>query len=563
MDIKVSNLLNARKRARDHGRDGIPTNRPLPPPPPPPPDKSDQESIEDSDATDNDRSYYIRPRYTHRHQPQTRPTYWPSPETLTALHPRADEPDMNDSDMALEQEDFDDAEDSIEAALAAESERLRALYISDVSASDAFAPTLNTKDSWLDPANALLEHYESDEEMLARNSIIPTREEALYNELFQNKSTEGLQRERSIRRTIHSFGLKLSDAQKRFVEAALGAMRPLIYGKDYESSIDEIYKRVGEKQTLPWWLMQTPRRFGKTTIVAMIVAAVAAWVPGIKIAIFSTGLSTSTKLMKEVKRFLSMIPECASRFGLGISVDNSKELHIIPPGCTNERSKTCDPNLVSHIYSFTSNARTGRGFTADVSIIDEAAHIDNKLWKETIVPALGTVNHVMLGISTAQGPTNFFSILQKAKNSDTGGPLFGSICISMACDSCQNAGRPEKCTHNSGTQPSWKPADTQRRIQDLLGEADKNIYNQEVLGMIVDDKNLYLDGQSIVRFELRPVFMIDHQPFTIYSFIDPHGQGQTSSQAIVSLITVGQHTIVSIIHTFFLICSFILHSEGA
>jgi len=78
-----------------------------------------------------------------------------------------------------------------------------------------------------------------------------------------------------------------------------------------ENGIKEISSEV---------LIVTPRRFGKTTAVAMYVTACLLFIPGVKIAIFSTGQRASTSLTDLVRTFLRAIQGASERI-----VEQTKE----------------------------------------------------------------------------------------------------------------------------------------------------------------------------------------------------------------------------------------------
>ena len=191
----------------------------------------------------------------------------------------------------------------------------------------------------------------------------------------------------------------------------IDACAPHIFGPDYLMYLEEIFSRTGMRELRQEILAQMPRRFGKTTMVAMIVAVLAAMVPGMKIGIFSTSKRTSKKLMDEIKAFLHMIPGAKER----IYSKNSDELTLSEyPKSDGEP----DPKTVSKIYCYPASERTTRGFTVDMIILEEAAHIPESIFNYVVVPAIGTENMVLLAITTPKDPTNYFSRLTTLKRED-------------------------------------------------------------------------------------------------------------------------------------------------
>ena len=82
----------------------------------------------------------------------------------------------------------------------------------------------------------------------------------------------------------------------QFVQACL----PIIYQKEWANVSERVLAELGIDRLRQEVLVQTPRRFGKTTAIALFAAAMLLCCPEIKICIFSTGRRASGSLMAEI-----------------------------------------------------------------------------------------------------------------------------------------------------------------------------------------------------------------------------------------------------------------------
>jgi hypothetical protein len=91
----------------------------------------------------------------------------------------------------------------------------------------------------------------------------------------------GDQRLKVIRTSLDSFeGFARSDAQKRFHVSFLQSLLPHIYGPaDFERYRDRILHENNMREVQYDTLVCTPRRFGKTTSIAMLCATLLAICP--------------------------------------------------------------------------------------------------------------------------------------------------------------------------------------------------------------------------------------------------------------------------------------------
>jgi hypothetical protein len=116
-----------------------------------------------------------------------------------------------------------------------------------------------------------------------------------------------------LMRFLDGFGLVRSKGQRGLHTAMVGVMMTKIFegesDAEMRTSMDK-HKIDSNNQQL---MCITPRRFGKTTAVAMFCAALAIAVPGVVISIFSTARRASSLLLQQIKGFLQQIPGATAK----------------------------------------------------------------------------------------------------------------------------------------------------------------------------------------------------------------------------------------------------------
>jgi hypothetical protein len=172
-----------------------------------------------------------------------------------------------------------------------------------------------------------------EEEEEIQRKRIRTRYEISTDPTRDQRYNGGDERLRKLRSLFNSFGLAPSVDQKCFLTWFTRACLPIIYKDEFQSSYDRIMRENDIDKIDQEVLVMTPRRFGKTTIVSLFVASLLLSVPGIKIAVFSTGRRASGSLTKLVRSFLKFIPGAQER----VVESNMERLSIaakpLPAGC--------------------------------------------------------------------------------------------------------------------------------------------------------------------------------------------------------------------------------------
>ena len=116
-----------------------------------------------------------------------------------------------------------------------------------------------------------------------------------------------------LMRSLDGFGLVRSKGQRGLHTAMVGVMMTKIFEGESDAEMRtamEKHKIDSNNQQL---MCITPRRFGKTTAVAMFCAALAITVPGVVISIFSTARRASSLLLQQIKGFPQQIPGAAAK----------------------------------------------------------------------------------------------------------------------------------------------------------------------------------------------------------------------------------------------------------
>ena len=88
----------------------------------------------------------------------------------------------------------------------------------------------------------------------------------------------------------NGMGVEWSSTQKKIFNAFVDSCLPRIYGKGvWESVKSRVMQQRNMQSATPWVLVNMARRNGKTFVSAGTVAAMSLTIPGLSIAIFSTG----------------------------------------------------------------------------------------------------------------------------------------------------------------------------------------------------------------------------------------------------------------------------------
>jgi hypothetical protein len=278
-----------------------------------------------------------------------------------------------------------------------------------------------------------------------------------------------------------------------------------------------VLKEWGVEKESPFAIVNMARRNGKTFSTSGAVVSLFLCVPNVRIAIFSTCKRTSQMMMSAVVDMLDK----AMSIGTHCNAQDYRELSrnmesIIYEGP--DKTKR-------HLGCFPGSVRTTRGTGADVIIIDEAAHIDPKLFFKTILPILQMKNTSLMCLSSPEGDENYYSQLMNLKDEDTGESFFHVINCFQICKECMKLERELqiKCTHVKSSA-HWLSSRKTKKLK-MLYKANPEDAIREFGGIVVSDHLPALRKEEVQRcFTMDHVHTSAPPPF-IFTCCDPTGGG--------------------------------------
>lgn len=175
--------------------------------------------------------------------------------------------------------------------------------------------------TWCKVADAMVKFYEAEARgAKLREGLRPIEEEISDPfrlaaatsdadlDAINARRTEGDHRYLKILKILDSFeGVERHENQKLWHWWMIVACLRHIYGLDWQNASTRVLRSLGLSEIRTEILVMTPRRFGKTWSVAMIVCALLLSVPGFRIAVISPGSRTSGKMLEEIKRMMGRL----------------------------------------------------------------------------------------------------------------------------------------------------------------------------------------------------------------------------------------------------------------
>lgn len=164
----------------------------------------------------------------------------------------------------------------------------------------------------------LVRQYDQNEASL----MIRTRQEVCNDGSWTSSTCQGDERLRKIRLMLErGLCIERSPQQVMFHEAFLEACLPKIYGPvEWANHSMRVLAEFDIKKIQFEVMVITARRIGKSWSIAMFVVSLLLCVPGLRIAIFSTGSRASGSLYQIIMRMITEYPGAFSRV-----VKNAKE----------------------------------------------------------------------------------------------------------------------------------------------------------------------------------------------------------------------------------------------
>lgn len=342
---------------------------------------------------------------------------------------------------------------------------------------------------------------------------------------------------------LDKFSLVRSLDQRRFHDAIMMTVAPHILKDDYLSGREALFRRFKRTSQNMATLILCPRRWGKSTSVAMALAVLLIVCRGINIVIFSTGADSSSTLLQMTKDFFLQLPKSAER----ITVNRKHMLSTTPANADKRKSSNlarCRSQMACNtIMSRSGNVTGNRGITADCFILEEAAYIPQGILTQIIAPMLKVSNSVLIALSTHQGEENYYSKLFHDKDPEMD-RLFIRLHIELICTVCKKLGKsPGECAHVAHLNPSWLLSSNEGRVKKLMGD-DEETYAREVLGAFWSNADYIFQPKWISVLQRKPARPVHaRQVLFILTMIDPAGGGD-SRTAICSVAYLRSKDIV-------------------
>jgi hypothetical protein len=313
-------------------------------------------------------------------------------------------------------------------------------------------------------------------------------------------------------------GWERSKMQKMFHRNFMQAVCLHLYRDDADVDMNKIMRLNNFDNLKQQVLCLTPRRFGKSTSVAMFVAAYGLTVPRSEQCIFSTGRRASQKLL-ELIRDMIQSGRCKDNF-----IKCNGETMLLQGD---------DPLDIRKIHSYPSCAKTLRGCGGDVVYMEEAAFMALDVFFEVIVPLLELETTALIAISTPLDGLNFYSEMFELKGGD-GENLFNTLRVGLSCDKCQKAGKATECTHMASIIPPWKSAAKFSMVKAIYGDR-KDLLARESMGQITNDAASVFSQKLVDGLMNRPEWELRNNAQFVFLGVDPNGGG-SSEMAIVTIV---------------------------
>lgn len=303
---------------------------------------------------------------------------------------------------------------------------------------------------------------------------------------------------------------------------------------DWDMYKEQICRRIGIKdidEAIPVLgrFVSTPRRFGKTEFMAMLVSLLLICVPRISILAISTNLNISNMFVERVAGYLSAIPEAQAR----VIAQNKSEITLAP--WDNDRNRR---NMFSTLKALTSSTNGNRGQGARVIVFDEGAFGDDNAMINFVWPLLQQENVKLFCISSpAVDENSFFAqIIRKY----AGSKLVSVFVFESVCRDCARQDK-DTCPHTVDFTPPWISSESARAAGKIIKELDSAAYFREFKGAteVTDipgfpaelitkafgaNSNVYYSVPEKTRW----------RPLTVFMSIDPSGGGDASNVGLVS-----------------------------
>lgn len=379
----------------------------------------------------------------------------------------------------------------------------------------------------------VVEHHTNEARDTAERRALKRKVDAALGAFSGNsaarESVRGDGELRTLARALDAFDLERTVTQREFHKAFLGACLPSIYGRDFERFRSRILAENGLDNARTEVMVCTPRRFGKTTSVSMFCAAMLYSISDAWISVFSTGQRASNMLLEQTYKLLVQLPGAKAR----ILKKNTEELFVADP---------TDPSKPPRrLFSYPSSVSGLKGVGAKVVVLEEASRLDENVFTEVVVPLFAVSGTAVLAISTPLDEDNFFTQMCRMQDPTTGGTMFTTLTIELACAECRAKGVVDVCPHRRSILPPWRSdASRNEKVKALMANK-QDMYQREHLGISMSTNTTAFEASSVDTFAKATISM---RPFysstrTAFLAVDTCGGGSNCMALVGGLHTPG------------------------
>ena len=159
-------------------------------------------------------------------------------------------------------------------------------------------------------------------------------------------------------------------------------------------------------------------------------------------------------------------------------------------------------------------------------VVDEAAHVDPRLFTEGLFPVLRMKNTAMVCLSSPEDEENNYSKMVNLKDPKSGEPIFETIHARQICDECMKLTHEKavQCQHIKNTA-HWITHRRAQRFKALY--EDPALAMREFGGMIVSSTMSAFRREEIVRMFESDRVRTTAAPSVIFIAADNQGGGSS------------------------------------
>ncbi len=319
--------------------------------------------------------------------------------------------------------------------------------------------------------------------------------------------------------------------QIRLHDRMRSCLAPRIFGKDFAAERVNIMNRYGFNRIDRVNFYEIPRQFGKTTAVAMFMAAALVTVPNLRIGVISMTLAAARGegLLGEIKAQLAYLMTLDEVQGYGLRVmKNSESLLRV------ELNKTDVRRVVAYAAT-----KAIRGSTFCMIAVDEAAFIDDWVFVDLLFPIARRAHVGLIVFSSPAKDANLGKIFNVTMR--RGGPK--TWAIRLVCDPCFKLGIVGSCAHRKHEIPTHSTREGDAEIAELYGNKHQAAYDREIRGLAAEPPDPHMFNPIFVERFLKNAAHLPNDCLEVVISVDPAAgtarpETSISELAIVTTVAV-------------------------